>query len=243
MCPQCKQDTISARENSPIFNFLRRPLPPTAKSSKRESPRGDCRSQQLGFSLVTTMATPGSRAVLRLPRAGAFPRLRSVEAARQGGRRSVAGVTIARRQHSGQVLRVASSSAKGKAPWRRRGASGVGRDVGVLLPRQTARGLTSGVVSTACCFAWQPGVVWAVCSSHCFAAWLLRWKFPRCGVATAGMSAAGRWLGSNVQPAVPCTKGSKLDLSSAIMSRIYIYCSSAILVTFCTAHRRLLLLQ
>lgn len=99
-----------------------------------------------------TMATPGARAVLRLPRAGAFPRLRSVEAARQGGWRSVAGVAIARRQqHSGHVLRVAS--ARG-APWRRRGASGVGLDVGVLLRRQTARGLTSGVVSTA--VAWQP---------------------------------------------------------------------------------------
>lgn len=157
------------------------------------------------------MATPGARAVLRLPRAGAFPRLRSVEAARQGGRRSVAGVAIARRQHSVQVLRVESA----KGPWRRRGASGVGHDAGVLLPRQAARDLTSGVVSAACCRLATWGVwVWFAAATTS----LLRWKFvlARCDGHVSGGKVAKC---PNVLSVVHCTAG-KLDLFSATRSRI-----------------------
>ena len=144
--------------------------PPHPPSTVPRRPPYSFRSRYVFFlrASVHTMATPGARAVLRLPRAGAFPRLRSAEAARQAGRRSVAGVAIARRQQSSSVQVLRDASAKGH--WRRRGASGVGRDVGVLLPRQAARGLTSGVVSTVC-FRVEAGRVCGLQQSrlHCFA--------------------------------------------------------------------------
>lgn len=100
------------------------------------------------LAVHSVMATSGARILLWLPRASAFPRLRSAEGAWQGGRRSVSGVAIAR-QSRRQVLasRVPSASSQ-QGPSRRLGVRGVGGlDGGVLLPRQTARGLTSGVVS------------------------------------------------------------------------------------------------
>lgn len=101
------------------------------------------------FGLFVTraaMATHGARAVLGVPRAGSFSRLRLAEAARQGGRRWVSGVA-ATRHFRGQVLRTASA----ETPLRRRRATAGGRgglDGLVGFPMQPSRGLTSGVVST-----------------------------------------------------------------------------------------------
>lgn len=97
------------------------------------------------------MATSGARVLLRLRRTGGVPRLRPAEANRQHGRRCEAGVTTIARQssssssHPGHFLR----SAPAAAPWRRARATGPC----VLLPRQTARALTSGVVRPVvrCC--------------------------------------------------------------------------------------------
>ncbi|CAB1119718.1 unnamed protein product [Ectocarpus sp. CCAP 1310/34] len=88
------------------------------------------------------MATSGVRVLLRLCKTGAVPRLRPAEATWQHGRRSASGVTTTTRQsnsssHPGHILR----SAPAAAPWRRARATGFG----MLLPRQTARALTSGV--------------------------------------------------------------------------------------------------
>ncbi|CAN0276064.1 unnamed protein product [Ectocarpus sp. 6 AP-2014] len=89
------------------------------------------------------MTTSGARVLLRLRKAGAVPRLRPAEATWQHGRRSASGVTTTARQsssssrHPGHFLR----SAPAAAPWRRARATGIG----MQLPRQTARALTSGV--------------------------------------------------------------------------------------------------
>ncbi|CAM9479234.1 unnamed protein product [Ectocarpus sp. 4 AP-2014] len=87
------------------------------------------------------MATSGARVLLRLRKTGAVPRLRPAEATWQHGRRSAGVMTTARQSssssHPGHFLRSAPSA----APWRRARATGFG----VLLPKQTARALTSGV--------------------------------------------------------------------------------------------------
>lgn len=82
--------------------------------------------------------------LLRVPKAGSLPsRLRSVAALHHGGLRaasSASGVTLV--QHSGVV----GQTWRGAGSWRRRkGCSGL--ESGVLLPSQSARGLTSGAVS------------------------------------------------------------------------------------------------
>ncbi|CBJ29861.1 Dihydrolipoamide S-acetyltransferase [Ectocarpus siliculosus] len=92
---------------------------------------------------LSVMATSGARVLLRLRKTGAVPRLRPAEATWQHGRRSASGVTTTARQssssssHAGHFLR----SAPAAAPWRRARATGIG----MQLPRQTARALTSGV--------------------------------------------------------------------------------------------------
>lgn len=123
--------------------------PPAVSSDAVTELPQQCKGRAKPQTLVhSTMASSGTRVLLRLPRAGALPRLRTAEAAWQRGRRSLSGVAIAR-QPRGQVYSsrgLTESSSAG--PSRRRSARGLGRfDGGLLLPMQTARCLTSGAVS------------------------------------------------------------------------------------------------